>query len=120
MSVAGAGSVQLFNKCIINHLNVDKLFPLDEVDCVWKIKKVLGGIGTGTYSHLRGVWHFQDDIVEFIKTQDNGVLLDLDLIFMTNRENPEINMVILGSSNRFDKRFTVWQNIGRDTQLLAF
>lgn len=78
----------------IDHPEVSKMFPSDAVDRAREIKKGLGGVGTGAYSHSQGAKCFRDDVAKFITNRDGGVTSDPDLIFMTNGASSGINMLL--------------------------
>lgn len=78
----------------IDHPKAKQLFPSDAIDRAREIKKGLGGVGTGAYSHSQGAACFREDIVEFIKDRDGGIPSNVDTIFMTNGASSGINMIL--------------------------
>lgn len=77
----------------VDHELVQTLFPQDAIDRARFIKKGLGGVGTGAYSHSQGAMIFRHDIVSFIKERD-GLEANPDDIFMTNGASAGIQMIL--------------------------
>jgi len=78
----------------IDHPSASLMFPSDAIERAREIKKGLGGVGTGAYSHSQGARSFRKDIVDFIEQRDGGIKSDIDKIFMTNGASSAIGMVL--------------------------
>lgn len=85
--------VDLPEEAGIDHPDAEKLFPVDAIARAREIKKGLGGMGSGAYSHSQGVPSFREDIAAFLEERD-GVKADPDALFMTNGASSGIGMIL--------------------------
>jgi aspartate/methionine/tyrosine aminotransferase len=86
--------VDLPDEVGVDHPDAAKLFPKDTIERAREIKRGLGGMGTGAYTHSKGARCFRDDIAQFITMRDGGVPCDPESIFMTNGASAGINMIL--------------------------
>ena len=76
----------------VDHVDAEKIFPVDAIRRARKIKSELKG-GTGAYSHSQGAPCFRRDICEFLKRRDHGIVAHSEDIFMTNGASSAIDMI---------------------------
>ncbi len=86
--------VDLPDEVGVDHPMADLIFPADAIRRAKEIKKGLGGMGTGAYSHSQGVRLFREDVAKFIEQRDGGVSSNPDNIFLTNGASNAIQMVL--------------------------
>lgn len=80
----------------VDHKLAKKLFPGDAIERARKIKKALGGHGTGAYTNSQGPLEFRKDICRFIEKRDGlkeGICKE-DMIFMTNGASSGIDLIL--------------------------
>jgi aspartate/methionine/tyrosine aminotransferase len=86
--------VDLPNANGVDHPLASQIFPADAIQRAREIKKGLGGMGTGAYSHSQGARCFRDDVVAFIQDRDGGVPCNPNDIFLTNGASAAIRMIL--------------------------
>jgi aspartate/methionine/tyrosine aminotransferase len=77
----------------VDHPDVLKLYPSDAVSRARELQSMMGGSGTGAYSHSQGVLGIRQDVADFCASRD-GVPCDPDLIFLTNGASAGISHVL--------------------------
>jgi aspartate/methionine/tyrosine aminotransferase len=86
--------VDLPDEVGVDHKHASKMFNSDVLDRARQIKRGLGGMGSGAYSHSQGVKSIRDDVVSFIQQRDGGIPSNPDLIFLTNGASSGIHMIL--------------------------
>ena len=85
--------VDLPSEVGIDNPNCQTLFPQDAIDRARELKAMMGGSGTGAYSHSQGVPGIRSDVASFCSSRDS-VPCDPDDIFLTNGASAGISHIL--------------------------
>jgi hypothetical protein len=70
----------------INHPSAKEMFPIDAIERAKLIKEGLGGNGSGSYSHSKGIKMFREDVITFLQKRDQIDIkyYNVENIFLSN------------------------------------
>ena len=77
----------------VDHPDASKIFPAEVVEHARELRALIGGGGTGAYSHSQGIAGFRQHVADYIERRD-GHKAQPGNIFLTNGASSGIEMIL--------------------------